>query len=48
MKRQQVWTTGALAGIRSFKRQTVFGLKEAGEGAGGPDYPRPLVQKPNS
>ena len=48
MKRRSVWTAGALAGTRCFNRQTVCGLKHAGEGAGGPDYPRPLVQKPNS
>ncbi len=48
MKRHLVWTAGAPAGMRCFKRQAVCRLNDAGEGAGGPDYPRLLVQKANS
>ena len=45
MKRHLVWTAGVLAGIRCFNMQAVCGLNQAGEGAGGSDYLRLLVEK---
>ena len=45
MKRRLVWTAGALAGLVQPAHSLHVETPDPGEGAGGPDYLRLLVEK---
>ncbi|MDZ4693461.1 hypothetical protein [Terricaulis sp.] len=48
MSEHFIWTAGALAGTVQPAQSLLVETPYAGEGAGGPDYPRHSNRKPNA